>query len=122
MRANWVHKLLILILTAVIVLPSEEDGAFDLAFLDVQGGEVHSAFTKRIHKKDAPNQIQSALENQDYGLCLRSRYDFLDLVFSGFFELSRVEIHFYSQKFNAPKTNFSYLLSVLLLNLPPPIV
>lgn len=48
MKVHWIHRLLILVLTAVIVLPCEEDGTFDLAFLDVRGGEVHFALAKKF--------------------------------------------------------------------------
>ncbi|WP_036041571.1 hypothetical protein [Leptospira alstonii] len=125
MKVHWIHRLLILVLTAVIVLPCEEDGTFDLAFLDVRGGEVHSALAKRIHSQSYPktrSEIQSGIETRDLAICPRGRYDFLDLVFSGFFELSKTENYFFFGKFTAPKTHFSYLLSSLLLNLPPPIV
>ncbi|ALO25350.1 MULTISPECIES: hypothetical protein [Leptospira] len=123
MKVRWIHRFLILVLTTVIVLPCEEDGTFDLAFLDVRGGEIHFALAKKIqnqsHRKTR-SEIQSGIEAKDLVVCLRGRYDFLDLVFSGFFELSKTEVHFFSGKFSAPKTHFSYLLSSLLLNLPPP--
>ncbi|AOP33875.1 hypothetical protein A0128_08490 [Leptospira tipperaryensis] len=121
MQVHWLNRLLILALTAVIVLPCEEDGTFDLAFLDVKGSEVHSALAKRIEKKETTAQLQCDLDSQEFALCLRSRYDFLDLVFSDFFELSKTEVEFFQRNFFAPKTQYNYLLSSLLLNLPPPI-
>ncbi|EJO68145.1 MULTISPECIES: hypothetical protein [Leptospira] len=125
MKVRWIHRFLILVLTAVIVLPCEEDGTFDLAFLDVRGREVHSTLAKKIHNQSqhkTRSEIQSGIETRDLAIYTRGRYDFLDLVFSGSFELSKVEVHYFSGKFNAPKTYFSYLLSSLLLNLPPPTV
>lgn len=105
-------------------MPSEEDGTFDLAFLDVKGGEVHAALAKRIHGQSQPkthSEIQSGIEANDFAICHRGRYDFLDLVFSGLFELSNFENFFFARKFKAHQDQFSYLLSSLLLNLPPPI-
>ncbi|TGL73494.1 hypothetical protein [Leptospira yasudae] len=125
MKVHWIHRILILLLTAVIVLPCQEDGTFDLAFLDVQGGEIHSSLAKKIHKQShhkTHTEFQSGIEARDLAICLRGRYDFLDLVFSGSFELSKGEVYYVSRKFNAPKNHFSYLLSSLLLNLPPPVV
>ncbi|EQA53619.1 hypothetical protein [Leptospira kmetyi] len=125
MKVHWINRFLILVLTAVIVLPCEEDGTFDLAFLDVQGGEIHSSLAKKIHKQTqhkAETELQSGIEARDFGICLRGRYDFLDLVFSGSFELSKFEAYYVSRKFHASKNHFSYLLSSLLLNLPPPVI
>ncbi|MDV6234883.1 hypothetical protein CH379_004470 [Leptospira ellisii] len=122
MRVRWIYRLLILILSAVIILPSEEDGAFDLAFLDLGKSEVHHNLAKRIQKKENKSEFQTQLEDQNFGIFLRSRYDFLDLVFSGFFQLSKSEVQFYSRKFHVSTVQYSYLLSSLLLNLPPPIV
>ncbi|RHX90683.1 hypothetical protein [Leptospira stimsonii] len=121
MQVHWLTRLLILILTAVIVLPCEEDGTFDLAFLDVKGTEAYSTFSKRIEKKETRAEFQCELDSQEFAIRLRSRYDFLDLVFSGFFELTKSEIEFFQRNFFAPKTQYNYLLSSLLLNLPPPI-
>ncbi|MCG6193198.1 hypothetical protein LFX25_08080 [Leptospira sp. FAT2] len=125
MKVHWISRILILFLTAVIVLPCEEDGTFDLAFLDVQSGEIHSSFAKKIHTQSrhkTRTEFQSGIEAKDLAICLRGRYDFLDLVFSGSFELSKSEVYYVSRKFNATKNHFSYLLSSLLLNLPPPVV
>ncbi|RHX79177.1 hypothetical protein [Leptospira yasudae] len=125
MKVHWIHRILILLLTAVIVLPCEEDGTFDLAFLDVRGGEIHSSLAKKIHTQShhkTHTEFQSGIEARDLAICLRGRYDFLDLVFSGSFELTKSEVHYVSRKFIAPKNHFSYLLSSLLLNLPPPVV
>ncbi|MBM9502144.1 hypothetical protein JWG44_17955 [Leptospira sp. 201903071] len=121
MQVHWLHRLLILALTAVIVLPCEEDGTFDLAFVDAKGSEIHSALAKRLDKKETKARLQCELDSQDFAIPLRSRYDFLDLVFSDFFELSKTEIEFFQKNFFAPKTQYNYLLSSLLLNLPPPI-
>lgn len=121
MQVHWLSRLLILALTAVIVLPCEEDGTFDLAFLDVKRSEVYSSLAKRVENKETHAQLQSEIDSQEFALRLRSRYDFLDLVFSGFFELTKSEIEFFQRNFFAPKTQYNYLLSSLLLNLPPPI-
>ncbi|TGK35599.1 hypothetical protein EHQ12_07145 [Leptospira gomenensis] len=121
MQIRWIHRLLLLSLSAVIILPSEEDGAFDLAFLDLGKKEIHH-LAKRILKKENKSEFQTQLEDQNFGIFLRSRYDFLDLVFSGIFQFSKHEIHFYTRKFFASTVQYSYLLSSLLLNLPPPIV
>ncbi|MBM9575913.1 hypothetical protein JWG45_01985 [Leptospira sp. 201903070] len=121
MQVPWLNKFLILALAAVIVLPCEEDGTFDLAFVDVKGSEVHSSLAKRLVKKETNARLQCELDSQDFVLPLRSRYDFLDLVFSDFFELSKTEVEFFPRNFFAPKTLYNYLLSSLLLNLPPPI-
>ncbi|PJZ58354.1 hypothetical protein EHQ76_16445 [Leptospira barantonii] len=125
MKIQWINRFLILVLTAVIVLPCEEDGTFDLAFLDVKSGELHSTLAKKIHgqnQQKSHSEIQSGIESNDLAICHRGRYDFLDLVFSGFFELSNTEDFFFARKFNAHQRQFGYLLSSLLLNLPPPIV
>ncbi|TGM56666.1 hypothetical protein [Leptospira adleri] len=121
MQVHWLSRLLILALTAVIVLPCEEDGTFDLAFLDVKRSEVYSSSVKLIENRETNAQLLCEIDSQEFALRLRSRYDFLDLVFSGLFELSKSTIEFFQRNFFAPKTQYNYLLSSLLLNLPPPI-
>lgn len=79
MKVRWIHRFLILVLTAVIVLPCEEDGTFDLAFLDVRGREVHSTLAKKIRSQSqhkTRSEIQSGIETRDLTIYTRGRYDF----------------------------------------------
>lgn len=109
-------------LSAVILLPTEEDGVFDSAFLDLKSATIShkslSATKSEHHSVSDPELVGM----DDNALFTRSRCDFLDLVFENFFTLSQTKFLHFSNISISHTFHISSLLSDLLLNLPPPIV
>lgn len=119
---RMLHKAIVLMLSAVILLPTEEDGVFDSAFLDLKSATIShkslSATKSEHHSVSDPELVGM----DDNALFTRSRCDFLDLVFENFFTLSQTKFLHFSNISISHTFHISSLLSDLLLNLPPPIV
>ncbi|TGK82393.1 hypothetical protein EHQ24_14150 [Leptospira noumeaensis] len=116
---NWLNgkRLLAFLLASMILLPTQEDGSLDSVAFELFANNDDSALSINNHSNLSEPEIHSI---DDSAILLRSRCDFLDLIvelnlgtaiensFIGLF------YHFKDDDDNR------FLLSDLLLNLPPP--
>ena len=120
MLRKIIQNLLIVILTTFILLPTEQDGGFDSIFLpSTTANKVH---TKNNHKTKDVVEAVEYLDSETVANFVRNRCDYLDLVYDGFSE-NHFHFGFISSYFSLRSDrSHTFLLSFLLLNLPPPIL
>ncbi|WP_232224754.1 hypothetical protein [Leptospira fainei] len=117
----WLNRLLVFVLTMLIALPMEQDGSIDLSSLGFDRTESPFAigFATATHK----NAVQSISgeDSRHLAISFRSRYDFMDYFYEVFAESERFKVSFYSNEISFTTYYYARLISVLLLNIPPPI-
>ncbi|MCZ8155058.1 MAG: hypothetical protein O9264_02990 [Leptospira sp.] len=118
MLGRIVQNLLIVLLTTFILLPTEADGVFDSVFLTSLSPQI--SHVKHDLKDSQILESNEFLDSEVIGNLVRSRCDYLDLVYDGLSH-NQITAHFHYTYFTLRKDrSHSFLLSFLLLNLPPP--
>ncbi|TGJ99506.1 hypothetical protein EHO59_16780 [Leptospira semungkisensis] len=109
MLKNSLHKWIILLLTVIIILPTEQDGTADL--------DVFSfGLTQSIGSTDFNSLEKHSIDP----LTLRKRFDFLDYHFEYSNRSEEIKSAVYPLVFSWNPYHYLKLISVLLLNIPPP--
>ncbi|TGJ98400.1 hypothetical protein EHQ53_01375 [Leptospira langatensis] len=108
---NFLHKCVVALLLAIIILPTEQDGVADIDVLS-------SGLTQSIEAIDFDASHDNSIDARSF----RQRFDFLDFHIQNFEELEEFKTSFYSVTFTWDEYFYSKRISVLLLNLPPPIL
>ncbi|TGL44750.1 hypothetical protein [Leptospira perdikensis] len=118
---NWLNgkRLLAFLLASMILLPTQEDGSLDSATFELFSSSNDYNLTANNHSDLSEPEIHSI---DDSATLLRSRCDYLDLIVEVNVGTA-VEDSFIGLFYNFKDDDDNrFLLSELLLNLPPPTV
>ncbi|WP_238325587.1 hypothetical protein [Leptospira inadai] len=100
----------------------EQDGSIDLSALGFDRAE--SSYIRGITAPVHANAAQT-ISNEDsrhLAISFRSRYDFMDYFCEVVSESEKFKVFFPSSKISFTTYYYIRLISVLLLNIPPPIL
>ncbi|TGL85182.1 hypothetical protein EHQ68_18260 [Leptospira congkakensis] len=118
---NWLNgkRLLAFLLASMILLPTQEDGSLDSVTFELFANNDYSTLSTNTRSDISEPEIHSI---DDSATLLRSRCDYLDLIvevnLGTAIENSFIGLFYHFKDDDANR----FLLSELLLNLPPPIV
>jgi hypothetical protein len=121
MFGKWFSRILIGLLVAMILLPTEEDGVFASVFLSVPAPSTHQTIKKKANAQDelVDPEFIGVDESATF---VRNRCDFLDLVVDSEYNERFIRSFSFAKILPGRDDFHDFLLSDFLLSLPPPIV